>query len=181
MNNHRNRLSKLTNLYLYNHFSSDGHSVDDISIMPIEGIIANDRASINSIRLEREDYWCRELCTYYPYGLNDNVRKMGNISKCKGELVVNTLFNKQQRKYRKRRCRKRTKVNLEDLTARLETLLANYKSYTFCFHVRSLILSLPRKCMLTLWNIVQNWLSVNRVPNRVIILIKDLKRQPRIW
>ena len=77
--------------------------------MPIEEIIANDRASINSKRLEREDYWCRELCTYYPYGLNDNVRKIGNISKCKGELVVNTLFNKQQRKYRKRRCRKRKK------------------------------------------------------------------------
>ena len=33
-------------------------------------------------RLEREDY-CREICTFYPYGLNDNVRKVGNISKCK--------------------------------------------------------------------------------------------------
>ena len=30
-------------------------------------------------RLEREDY-CRELCTVYPYGLNDNVRKVGNVS-----------------------------------------------------------------------------------------------------
>ena len=33
---------------------------------------------------------------FYPYGLNDTVRKVGNISKCKDELVVNTLFNKQQ-------------------------------------------------------------------------------------
>ena len=97
-----------------------------ISIMPIEGIIANDRASINSRRLKREDYWCREFCTYYPYELNNNVRTIGNISKCKGELVVNTLFNKQQRKYR---CQKRIKVNLEDLTAHLENLLAIQVSY----------------------------------------------------
>ena len=81
MNNHRNSLKKLTNLYLYHHFSSDGHSVDDISIIPIEEITSSDRVSATSKRLEREDYWCRELCTYYPYGLNDNVRGVGNISK----------------------------------------------------------------------------------------------------
>ena len=38
-----------------------------------------------------------ESCTFYPYGLNDNVRKVGNISKCKD---VNTLFHKQTRKFR---------------------------------------------------------------------------------
>ena len=36
LNNHRNRLRMLTNLYLYKHFSSDGHSEDDVLIMPIE-------------------------------------------------------------------------------------------------------------------------------------------------
>ena len=38
MNNHRNRLKQLGNFYLYNHFNSDGHSLDDISIMPIEAV-----------------------------------------------------------------------------------------------------------------------------------------------
>ena len=33
MNNHRNRLRNLTNLYLYQHFNSDGHSEEDHSIM----------------------------------------------------------------------------------------------------------------------------------------------------
>jgi hypothetical protein len=144
----------LTNLYLYNHFSSDGHSEDDISIMPIEEITASDRVSLTSRRLERDGYWCRELCTIYPYGLND-VRKVGNISKRKDELVVNTLFNKQ-RKFRKRRCRKRAKLDLNDLTTRLENLLDDYKSRTFCFNVRSLILSLPQKALLALWSIFQN-------------------------
>lgn len=54
-----------------------------------------DMCSISAKRLERKDYWCRELCTFYPYGLNDNVRKVGNISKCKDEIVVNTLFHTQ--------------------------------------------------------------------------------------
>ena len=40
-----------------------------------------------------KDYWCRELCTYYPYGLNSNVRGVGNISKQHG-LVVHTLFHR---------------------------------------------------------------------------------------
>ena len=69
-----------------------------MSIMPIEELPSNDRVSATSQRLEREDYWCRELCTYYPYGLNDNIRGVGNISKQHG-LVVYTLFNKRQRKF----------------------------------------------------------------------------------
>ena len=86
---------------MYHHFSSDGHSEDDLCIMPIKQILPDDKANIMSLRLEREDYWCRELCTYYPYGLNDNVRGVGNISKQPG-LVVNVLFNKRARKFRER-------------------------------------------------------------------------------
>ena len=138
LNNHRNRLRNMTNLYLYHHFNSDGHSEEDIAIMPIEEITASDKdtCSLSAKRLEREDYWCRELCTFYSY---DNVRKVGNISK---SIVVNTLFHKQTRKFRKRQPRKRRrKIDLDKLTERLETLLTNYKSYRFCFSVRSLILS----------------------------------------
>ena len=125
LNNHRNRLKYMTNLYLYHHFNSDGHSEKDISIKPIEKIISDSSA----YRLEREDYWCRELCTLYPYGLNDNVRKFGNISKCKDEIIVNTLFNKQNRKFRKRQQRKRkSKRDLNKLTICLENLLTEYKS-----------------------------------------------------
>ena len=112
LNNHRSSLKRQPNLYLYHHFSSPGPSVDDISIMPIEEIIPCDRANITSLRLEREDYWCRELCTYYPYGLNDNVRGVGNVSKKPG-LVVNTLFNRRDRRFRKRSGhRNKKKLNL---------------------------------------------------------------------
>ena len=77
-------------------------------------------------RLEREDYWCRELCTFYPYGLNDNVRGVGNISKMKGQgqLVVNTVFNRNKRKFRVRKYRRRRKKrDLGDLTDSIEHYL----------------------------------------------------------
>ena len=45
------------------------------------------------MHVEREDYWCRELCTFYPYGLNDNVRGVGNISKMKGHFLTETNEN----------------------------------------------------------------------------------------
>ena len=69
-NNHRNRLRQLSNLYLNQHFTSDGHSEEDNQL---KKVTCASNISIRAKRLEREDYWCRELCTVYPYGLNDNV------------------------------------------------------------------------------------------------------------
>ena len=52
--------------------------------------------------MQREEYWYRELCTVFPYGLNDNVKGVGNVSSKIGEgLVVYSLFNRHNRKYRK--------------------------------------------------------------------------------
>ena len=48
--------------------------------------------SLSAKRLEREEFWYRELCTVYPYGLNDNVRKVGNVSKCGPELVISSTY-----------------------------------------------------------------------------------------
>ena len=130
LNNHRSSLKRLPNLYLYHHFSSDGHTEDDISIMPIEEIPCTVNTNITTLRLQREDYWCRELCTFYPYGLNDNVRGTGNVSKKPG-LVVNELFNRKDRKFRKRNGhRHRKKLNVGELTSKLENCLHEYKS---CF------------------------------------------------
>ena len=35
-NNHRNRVKQMCDLYIYQHFNSDGHSAEDIMVMPIE-------------------------------------------------------------------------------------------------------------------------------------------------
>ena len=184
-NNHRNRLRQLSNLYLYQHFTSDGHSEEDIDILPIEEVTCASSISIRAKRLEREDYWCRELCTVYPYGLNDNVRKVGNVSKCGADVVVGTLFNKQPRKYRKRPLRKHNrKVAMIDLTGWVDTLLSNYKSCDFCFNFRCFVLGLPKKCMMMLSTIIDNWVASHDVPERVAILARDIvaykSRSPRV-
>ena len=67
--------------------------------MPIEEVVLEqtDGMTLPSKRLQREEYWYRELCSVYPYGLNDNVRGVGNVSKSDEKLIVYTLFNKQKR------------------------------------------------------------------------------------
>ena len=86
--------------------------------------------------------------TFYPYGLNDNVRGVGNISKIKDNVVVFTLFNKHKRKFRIRIYnRKRRKYNLGNVNDSIEYYLENYKDCNFCFNIRNLVLSLPRKYM----------------------------------
>ena len=56
-NNHRNRLKQLCGLYLYHHFSSDDHSLVDISIIPIEEAVSepdDDGITLGCKRLQRE-------------------------------------------------------------------------------------------------------------------------------
>ena len=126
-------------------------------------------------RLDREDYWCRELCTYYPYGLNDNIRGVGNISKMKCNMVVNRLFNKNKRKLRVRKTRRhRKKRDLGELTGCIEQYLVNYKIHSFCFNIRTLILSLPKRYMGMVWNIFQNWVTNHEIPSRIGVLFSDL-------
>ena len=71
--------------------------------MPIEEVVLEpgDSMTLPNKRLQREEFWYRELCTVYPYGLNDNVKGVGNVfSMSRSEdLIVYTLFNKHERKY----------------------------------------------------------------------------------
>ena len=56
LNNHRNRLKQLCGLYLYQHFNSDVHTIDDLNIMPIEEVTLTptDKISLSSKRLARK-------------------------------------------------------------------------------------------------------------------------------
>ena len=120
-------------LYLYHHFSSDGHTLDDISIMPIEVVVSepDDGITLGCKRLQREEFWYRELCTIYPYGLNDNVKGVGNVSKSDDELIVYALFNKSERKFRKRKPhRRRRRVTSNEVS----------EQRVLCLDIRVLVL-----------------------------------------
>ena len=57
--------------------------MDDIRIQPIEHITQNPGETEKDItirRLNRERVWMLELGTMYPYGLNDRLQHVGNVS-----------------------------------------------------------------------------------------------------
>ena len=94
MNNQRANIKSLKPQFLCKHFTCDGHGLEDMFVQPIKSIVVapNEQASAYSKRLEREEFWIRELKTVYPYGLKDNIRGIGNISKQNDELTVWKFF-----------------------------------------------------------------------------------------
>ena len=105
-------------------------TVADLRIMPIEEVVLNDRENLTLVSklLDREEYWIKELCSIYPYGLNDNIRMLGNVYKHSG-VVVYSLF---YRKYRKRGA-KRTKSKAYGIQVKecMKGLLLSYNSHQF--------------------------------------------------
>ena len=44
--------------------------------------------SLASKRLQREEYWYKELASIHPYRLNDNLKRVDNVSKM---VIKNTV------------------------------------------------------------------------------------------
>ena len=177
-NNHRSRLKQLCGLYLYHHFSSDGHTLDDISIMPIEEVVLepSDVISLPSKRLQTEEYWYRELCTVYPYGLNNNVKGVGNVSSRTDDgLVVYELFNKQKRKFRNRTAhRKRRKVDSRVVETEVKNRMILYKSLGSTFRFKTYFMNLPRNKLRVVVNVVEELVLDGAIPTRILMFVRDL-------
>ena len=91
---------KHANTFIVKHFNQPGHSVADILIQPIEKIELLPGESDEDVtirRLDRERFWMLELGTVYPYGLNDRLQSVGNVSKnLKNNINVFSLLNKER-------------------------------------------------------------------------------------
>ena len=177
VNNHRNRLKQVCDLYLYNHFNSDGHTIADLQIMPIEEVSlkASDNVTLASKLLNREEYWIKEIGCLYPYGLNDNIRQLGNISDKLGQgLIVYSLFNKHNRKYRKRSGRRRkNKMCSQQIIGEVQQILKTYLSPEFGINIRTYLHSVPRRKMREVLNITEGLLLNSIIPSRVALLVRD--------
>ena len=180
MNNHRASIRSLQPQFLYKHFNSNGHSADDVEIQPIEKIVSgsDDNASIHARRLEREDFWMRELKTIYPYGLNDNIRGLGNISKLKNEPVVWRLFNKRTRTRKRsgKRPKRAKPTGPAGLREWLMTKLGSYKSSGFLKQYVSAILSFKTIDIKQIRTLVEEFLHLNAFPIHLLLILKDLVR-----
>ena len=65
--------------FLVSHFNNIDHDLNDIKVSIIDYITHN--ISDSHELLELENYWIRTLNTMYPFGLNDNIKGVGNISR----------------------------------------------------------------------------------------------------
>ena len=123
LSGHRSAIKKHANTFIAKHFNQPGHSVADILIQPIEKIELLPGESDEDVtirRLDRERFWMLELGTVYPYGLNDRLQSVGNVSKnLKNNINVFSLLNKHKRRKRSHGRRRnkvsRSKITLENL------------------------------------------------------------------
>ena len=110
-----------------------------------------------------------------PYGLNDNVRGVGNVSKSNERLIVYTLFNKQKRTFRKRRLqRKKIKVNVNTVEEQLKSRLNKYKSIAFTLSIRAYVLNLPRGKIGIIVEVTENLVLHEEISARTSLLVKDM-------
>ena len=103
-NEHYRRMSKpkKTDTFLYRHFKRTGHSINNISIQPVEKIYydVNSTARFKIIkRHETEVKWIKSLQIPFPSGFNDNIYHEGNISKM-SDFDIFSLLECRKRKTR---------------------------------------------------------------------------------
>ena len=92
---------------MYDHFHKSGHSINNISLQPLE-LLTFDNTITKRFRLQArlsaELKWIKWLQTPYPLGLNDNIYQEGNISKNPDIDVFNILsITKRKRRSHGRR------------------------------------------------------------------------------
>ena len=140
LSGHRSAIKKHANTFIPKHFNQPGHSVADILIQPIEKIELLPGKSDEDVtirRLDRERFWMLELGTVYPYGLNDRLQSVGNVSKkLKNNINVFSLLNKHKTRKRSHG-RRRNKVSRSKIT--LENLYSIFNKEHCCWWTSFLI------------------------------------------
>ena len=104
MNGHRSQINNGGNQLLHRHFNLPDHSVLPMKVRILEKIYHPKNKPINSytpFRRKREEHWIRQLGTAAPYGCNDHIDSIGNLTShgCQSVNVLN-LFDRTSRRHR---------------------------------------------------------------------------------
>ena len=108
MNTTVKRISLKTDTFLSFHFKRTGHSLNDVSIQPVEKIYydVNSTARFEIIkRHETELKWIKSLQTPFPLRFNDKIYHEGNIS-IMSDFDIFSLLECRKRKTRSHGTRK---------------------------------------------------------------------------
>ena len=91
MSGHRYEINNGSNQLLYQHFNLLDHSILSFKVRILEKIYhpTNNPGLSSPLRRQREDFWIIELGTAAPYGCNDKIDSVGNLSspRCSSRLM----------------------------------------------------------------------------------------------
>lgn len=145
MNDHRSNVNDHNNnKFLYKHFNQPDHSIASMKVRIIEKIYhpTIDPILSTPYRLQREDFWIRELGTAIPYGCNDKIDGVGILSSPRCS-TVNTLqlFNTSARRNRSHGHRKYIPPAVHTVT--IDSLLTSVHKPLGIHHIRTKLYSIP--------------------------------------
>ena len=155
MNTHRYDSKNTQYRALYNHFNQPGHDQClNMKVRFIEKIYhhTNSPKLSKPYRTDRELFWIKELGTAMPYGCNDNIKGIGNLSSPgNSDINVMKLFNtypRQKRSHGKRPQKPRSKDppdpnNSLSLKDRYTNLLSSLQQPLGVHYIRTNLFSLP--------------------------------------
>ena len=153
INGHRYQINKNGNQLIYQHFNQPDHSILSMKVRFIEKIYhpSNSPKLSTPLRRKREEYWIKELGTATPYGCNDKVDSVGNLSSpaCSSTNVME-LFNTSSRRRRSHGQRHYTRPILHDISFR--GLIKYVNAPLGLHHIRTKLFSLPLSRLNTLRN-----------------------------
>ena len=151
---------------------------NDLTIQPIEEVMVEqeDTMSLHTKGLNREDLWMRELKTIQPYGLNDNVCSVGNISKLPVEPVVWSFFRRRSRtrKHKPERHPRSHKRDYVNPHHRLLEQVGNYKSVCFLKTYITSLFSCKTSFIKQIRSIANDLLPLNQFPQHLLVTARDI-------
>ena len=146
MNGHRFQINHGGNQLLYRHFNLPDHSILSMKVRILEKIYhpTNNPSLSTPFRRKREEHWIRQLGTAAPYGCNDHIDSIGNLTSpgCQSVNVLN-LFDRTSRRHRSHGSRKYNKPEIHDVS--FDGLLPFVNLQLGLHHIRTKLYSLPLK------------------------------------
>lgn len=163
------------NTHLAKHFRKDEHNISIIAIDQVNLDDYEDKGQAEKKLGDREMYWMKELKTIYPFGLNERVTGVGDISKQLNKVNVEGLSQHRKRRKRSHGHRKNTRPQ-KDLN--LDELMSLYKENdSLSVHrLRSATYGLPKGTARRLHNEVLAlvYSRTKKYPKQVLLIIKDI-------
>ena len=144
MNGHRSSINTGGNQLLYKHFNLPDHSVLSMKVRILEKIYhpTNNPNLSTPFRRKREEHWIRQLGTAAPYGCNDHIDSIGNLTSpgCQSVNVLN-LFDRTSRRHRSHGARKYNKPEIHNVS--FDGLLPFVNLQLGLHYIRTRLYSLP--------------------------------------